>query len=246
MAVRRALYLTRLRRLDVSPRSVALWVWLHDGWGWEAALPIVQAQVRRSALATRRELNSPMRVRSPLDLRDNVDVGVSSVTGGLDYRQEFLPARYYLAETLWGGRAGEDATMIPALLAMMRATPELAPRGEADLREVADIGALVEGRRNELGLRAIDVPEWLGQLDPAAVERGRRLWWMQFSAFRQLGQRTGRREPPRLLGYPDRGALAAALREKSGRPTTTLVLAEAIAGAMFAAHLLDGIEIEGL
>ncbi len=240
-AVRRALFVARLRRLGVDGRVLPLLAFIRDGWGWATILPKVQRAAARSWELDRRSLNRPTRVQAVVDLLDNADTGRAD-SGPFDWTTETLPARQFLATAVWTGRPAAGTTMIPASLALLRT---VAGSAELDVGGMTAAGEAIEARRRELALPARDVPTWLAALDPAAVARGRRVFRAQAQAYRRLVRqqgRTGSANPLSMFGESRRG-LARWLRQQKGRPTASLLLAGRISEAMFAGALLLDDEI---
>ena len=241
MAVRRALYLARLRHLGVNGRVLPLLAFIRDGWGWTQILPTLQHAAARSWEMERRSLNRPTRVQAVVDLLDNVDPGRSD-SGPFDWHTETLPARQFVATAVWTGRPAAGTTMIPAAIALTRTVTGSA---ELDVVLMTALGEAIEARRRELGLASRDRPAWLATLDPTAVARGRRILRAQLGAFRRavrLRGKTGSANPLTMFGE-SRIGLEQRLRQETGRPTASLFLADRIGEAMCAGALLRDDEI---
>ncbi len=247
MAVRRALYLARLRRRGVNGHVLPLLAFLWDGWGWEQMLPAVQTAVSKGGDIDRRALRRAGRVRSPEDLLLNVDAGAHEGVD-LDYQSVVLPARGAIASAVWFGGASEGTSVVPFELALRRMLPGLPPPDPTEEGALRRLGETLETRRRVFGLATADVPAWLATLDAAHVARGRRILRAQLRGFRLVARRAGlgrASSPLNAFGTP-RDQLAADLRRLTGRPTAAHMLSELIAAAMVEAALLADDEIRDL
>lgn len=236
MAVRRALYIARLRHRGVNGRVLPLLAFIRDGWGWTQIRPTLQNAAAWSWEMDRRTLNRPTRVQAAVDLLDNADTGRPD-SGPFDWHTVTLPARQFLATAVWTGRPAEGTTMIPAALALTRTVMGSAA---LDIVQMTAVGEAMEARRRELGLAARDLPAWLATLDLAAVARGRRVLRAQLEGYRRvirMAGRSGSTNPLTMFGETRIG-LEQSLRQRSGRPTASLFLAGKIAEAMVAGALL--------
>lgn len=236
MAVRRALYIARLRRRGVNGGVLPLLAFIRDGWGWTRILPVLQHAAAWTWEMDRRTLNRPTRVHAVVDLLDNADTRETD-SGPFDWRTEVLPARQFLATAVWTGRPAEGTTMVPAALALTRTVVGSAA---IDIAQMTAVGEAIEARRSELGLASRDLPAWLATLDPSTVAQGRRVLRGQLGEYRRVvrAQREGGSSNPLTMFGETRIGLERWLRQQPGRPTASLVLAGRIAEAMFAGVLL--------
>lgn len=244
-AVRRAVYLYRLRRLGVNGRVLPLLLWLRDGWGWGVILPFLQESMRRMAQSELRALNKPHRVRTMGDVLDNVEQDDS--WRDAPYPDAVLSYRKWIRSMLVFGVPAPGSSPVealaksfPALLGM-----NLTAQEQAELAMIVDMDRRT---REKMGVALRDMPAWLATLDGAAVEKGRTcmVWavrtlrrnsardWAQYKAENPHATSTN----PLTLGGRGRADVNALFREMPGRVTAARFLATMIAHGMMGGALI--------
>jgi hypothetical protein len=245
-AVRRAVYIARLRRLGVDGRAIPLLAFLRDGWGWDHIQRHVGDAVRRGAAIDRRHVNRPSPIRSENDLIDNLEQ--FDWTGPDDQRSAALAFRKWLVSMVYQGAPVPGADPVPyvkALMADLVAAGILPP--VEDTEEAAAALRIIAQKRVDLNLSSAAVPAWLETLDPDDVERGRRatrklIWAVRIPMHRSLRLARAKTHPgsSNLLSFFGTKQLARWLRTQTGRPTPRLLLSELIATGMLVGRLWPG------
>jgi hypothetical protein len=243
MAVRRALYMARLRKPRVNGHGVnghvlPLLLFLRDGWGWKHILPRLMAATARSWELDRRYLNRPWKVQTDADLLSNAEA--DGPWQQLPQAEAFLLFRQWLWSMLWYGEPASGTMAVPAMLETLPAVLDV----EVRPRERVELEVLARGweqKRAALNLAAKNLPAWLLTLDSVAVERGRRCFCRYTRELRREKQKELRGKHggtnPLTLGGMSPSEIAADLRKYRGRLTAANMLACAIAQAMVIAQM---------
>lgn len=230
MSVRRARRMARLRKHGVNGHVLPLLLFLDDGWGWAQILPDLQAAAAKSWALDRAQMNQPTRVKTAADLRDNAQQ--TEEWAGDPRQPAIADFRTWRSEQAWFGQASGASSPVPFLVDVVPSMLGRERSAEQRETELARAAALVQWRA-ALHLPGADVGAWLARLDPAAVERGRVLFWQGVQAMRRLRRTAGLPgSNPLTLGGLSPAELAAFLRGSPGRFTPAQVLGGCIAQAM--------------
>lgn len=233
-AVRRAVYLYRLRRRGVKGPLLRLLLFLEDGWGWESVKPICTeglakfVAIERSPLARRVRTLTPSAADFVLpDATEGVfvDEGVPRFTWGMGFFGQPLPGGSL--QRLFGAFAAvygeevdpDDVAEIERVLSFSRLTwsHALSVIAEAD-SEAAEVG---RQRFNDLRRRL------------------RRLQWRYLQTH---GQRDTSANPLSLCGTAPE-ELRSGLRSLPGKLTPAQCLGGSFSVVLVSAHVHDQREV---
>lgn len=242
MAVRRAIWISRLRRRRVDGRVLPLLAFLRDGWGWESIRGEVAKAVRRQAEVDRRSFNRPAPVRRDGDLIDNVEQRAEN-----DAARAYL--RFVVTANFWSAPdAGADplAALLPLVDGLREAgliSSAVSPRElEGALKEITRA-------RRDLGLSARQFADLVDDSDASTGQAGRVALLGLARSMRRVvrmsarSRLTGEWAPPSfnvltVFGL-NRTELRDDLRHSTGRPTAARLLAVAIANGIYVAMAMD-------
>lgn len=237
MAVRRALYLARLRRLGVDGRVIPLLAFLRDGWGWRYLAPGIAVAAARVAEIDRRSLR-PSRIHIPADLEDVAAQPPSEEEPA--YTGALFEGRLNVLSSVLYGRPYPGTSIAPYVRELVALLPEMGiPVDPREVDEGERLGERMSEIRREWGLTPREVAAWIRDAGDNAAERGRLFLRGLVRAMRQLYRRPDVRSssnPMSWFGTP-RHELREILRHETGRPTISQTLASAIVWATYAAEL---------
>lgn len=231
-AVRRAIYLYRLRRRGAQGDPLRVLLFLHDGWGWEAVKPICLAGLAKVVRIQGRAVTGRLRHPTPTNLnllaedfaeREFASPAVARFVWGMGFFGQPLPGSSLLPlfealhAVLGVGYAGEEVEAGERMLARLGLSWE----GALALVEATDAARADAARRQFR----------------AAVRRWRGVY---HAYLQQHGHRGRSTNPLTLCGQPS-GELQAAARSLPGRPTPAQLLAALLVPFL----VLDGLRRSG-
>jgi hypothetical protein len=237
-AVRRCLYVARLRKAGADGRIIPLLSFLRDGWGWAHIRGAVINAATKAVEVDRRQVARMGRFTEPRGLMELVDTGQHD--GPLDWKTEILPVRQYLATASQFGKAAENTSTVHGMAALFDSLGISTSQGQREkARELED-------RRRESGLPAEQLPQWLSHAEDPLAQLGRAVFLQQGADFRKFAR--AHKLPnsnPLMLLCGSKSELREMLRSQTGRLTPAQFLAAWIGQCIFAAALLDAPLREG-
>ncbi len=268
-AVRRVIYMSRLRQRAVNGHVLPLLLWLRDGWGWERIRPAVAAAARRAMDEDFRHVKGPRKLLTEPAVLHSIEAQTRyrfAAQSDIDLDAAIAFRQKQATETLFGipstSVTDYDLPRSVLLLQALGADTVSSWFGADD-----PAAAVAGGHGNELSLvlelfeeslaglaptrRTIE--SWLSSLDAVMVERGRHFLIRHFAELRcalwRIEPADMRRQQRAVGAWARRGGPLTLFGEThpaidrffytNGRWSAAGFLASGIACTMIAAHAMD-------